>query len=130
MSHYPISGPIWSFDQAYNSGGTGTSQYINLKQLNVNDVYQIEVNLFAAETSTALTVEAVQLKARATVRRPGTSTYATQILSATTDKWTTTNSAAFYIGIEEDGTTKGLINVRITGVAGYTYVGRVFGTIK
>jgi hypothetical protein len=124
------SASVWSFDSAYDSAGTGTSQYFNVATLAVNDVLEIEVNVRAAVTSAALNTEMVQVRARATCRRPGTSTYATQILSATTDKQTTTNVAGFFVGIEEDGTTKGKINVRVTGVAGYQLVGRVFGWTK
>mgnify|MGYP003337354044 FL=1 len=121
---------MWSFDSTYNSGGAGTSQYITLIQLAVNDVYEIEVNVRVAETSNNLTAEMAQVKARSTVRRPGTSTFATQILSATTDKQTTTNVTGFGVFIEEDATTKGLIKLRIAGVAGYTLIGRAFGWIK
>ena len=52
------------------------------------------------------------------------------LLSATTDKQTTTNVGGFGVFIEEDATTKGLIKLRIAGVAGYTLVGRAFGWIK
>ena len=130
-TRYNLTSPsVWSFDSTYNSGGAGTSQYITLIQLAVNDVYEIEVNVRVAETSNNLTAEMAQVKARSTVRRPGTSTFATQILSATTDKQTTTNVTGFGVFIEEDTTTKGLIKLRIAGVAGYTLVGRAFGWIK
>ena len=130
-TRYNLTSPsVWSFDSTYNSGGAGTSQYITLIQLAVNDVYEIEVNVRVAETSNNLTAEMAQVKARSTVRRPGTSTFATQILSATTDKQTTTNVTGFGVFIEEDATTKGLIKLRIAGVAGYTLVGRAFGWIK
>ena len=46
------------------------------------------------------------------------------------EKTTTTNTTGFGVYIEEDGTTRGQINVRVAGVAGYTLVGRVFGVIK
>jgi len=130
-TRYNLTAPsMWSFDSAYNSGGTGTSQYITLIQLAVNDVYEIEVNVRVAETSNNLTAEMAQVKARCTVRRPGTATFATQFLNAITDKQTTTNVAGFGAFIEEDATTKGLIRLRIAGVAGYTLVGRAFGWIK
>lgn len=130
-TRYNLTSPSpWSYDTTYNSGGAGTSQYFNVTNLAVNDLVEIEVNVRVSETSNNLTAEMAQVKARATLRRPGTSTFATQILSATTDKQTTSNVTGFAVFIEEDATTKGKINIRVAGVAGYTLIGRIFAWVK
>lgn len=118
------------FEQSYNSGGGGAAQYINLVQLAVNDVIEVQVDLRASETSNLTPVEMVMARRRAVVRRPGNAVAALQIVSENLNLQSTAASTAFFVGIEEDASTRGLVNVRINGVAGYTYVGKVFGWVK
>lgn len=120
----------WTFDQAWNSAGSGAAQYITVAQLAANGLVEVEVNLRAAVASSALTSDFVMIKARASFRRPGTTTYACQVLTSTQDKQGSGNGTSVALAIMEQSAGTGTIVLQINGVAGVTFVGQVFGWAK
>jgi hypothetical protein len=120
----------WTFDQAWNSAGSGAAQYITVAQLAANALVEVEVNLRAAVASSALTSDFVMIKARASFRRPGTTTYACQVLTSTQDKQGSGNGTSVSLSILEQSAGTGTIVLQLNGVAGITFVGQVFGWAK
>lgn len=137
MSYLPSSGPVWSFDQSYNSAGSGAAQYVVVATLAAGDVAVVEANIYCAVVTSSLTAEMVQMKVKTIVRRPSGGTLAAQFKPAsgdtpsqTLEKQTTASSTGFLMTIQENSTTLGEIRLVINGVAGTTFVGRVFGIVK
>jgi len=129
-NRYNLTSPSpWTIDTAWTASN-GSAQYFTVGQLAANGLIEVEVNLRAAVSSSALTSDFVMIKARAAFRRPSNTTLACQVLTATQDKQGSGQGVNVFLNIIEQGVGSGTIVVQVNGVASYTFAGQLFGWVK
>lgn len=129
-NRYNLTSPSpWTIDTAWTASN-GSAQYFTVGQLAANGLIEVEVNLRAAVSSSALTSDFVMIKARAAFRRPGNTTLACQVLTATQDKQGSGQGVNVFLNIIEQSAGSGTIVVQVNGVASYTFTGQLLGWVR